>query len=162
MFVCTLQMGNNIRPLYNVERHEYPKFCTIMFIKRTKMPDGLSHSILNLRSSYFSAFSSECARCLFVLFLFSSFHCILLLLHSTYLVCFSSKLKVKFDRESSFDSRIISTQYERGKVWKLCLAGCVCHDSGMIFFSVLTFSGSLNMCEVGCVGTLACQSAGHL
>ena len=94
-------------------------------------------SMLNLRSSYFSAFSSECARCLFVLFLFFPFHCILLLLHSTYLVCFSSKLKVKFDRESSFDSRIISTQYERGNVWKLCLAGCVCHDSGVIFFSVL-------------------------
>ena len=41
-----------IRPMYNVERHEYPKFCTIMFIKRTKMPDGL-----NLESEKFVLFS---------------------------------------------------------------------------------------------------------
>ena len=111
-----------IRPKYNVEWHEYPKFLNFATSCLSKEQKCQMDSILNLRSSYFSAFSSECARCLFVLFLFFSFHCILLLLHSTYLVCFSSKLKVKFDRESSFDSRIISTQYERGNVWKLCLA----------------------------------------
>ena len=140
MFVCTLQMGDNIYT------HSTYVHCTML--NDTNIlnfaPSCLSKeqkcqmdSILNLGSSYFSAFSSECARCFFVLFLFFPFHCILLLLHPTYLVCFSSKLKVKFDRESSFDSRIISTQYERGNIWKLCLAGCVCHDSGMIFFSVL-------------------------
>ena len=156
MFVCTLQMGNNIRPLYNVERHEYPKFCTIMFIKRTKMPDGL-----NLESGkfvLFSLFKWVCEMFVCTLSVFS-FHCILLLLHSTYLVCFSSKLKVKFDRESSFDSRIISTQYERGNVWKLCLAvPWLWEDLFLVFFK----SDLLNMCEVGCVGTLACQSVGHL
>ena len=94
-------------------------------------------SILNLGSSYFSAFSSECARCFFVLFLFFSFHCILLLLHPTYLVCFSSKLKVKFDRESSFDSRIISTQYGKQECRKTVLKG-LCVTLVWSFFSVLS------------------------